>query len=148
MVVCFKNLIKNLKVPLTDGHYAPVLEDNFHMNSFKLIYPADLNKLATMKRCVVIASTKQNPSVQVALKLELSSGVRSGYSTRRNSIKCGRADLKNQEIPTEHRINTLMQGQKYFLPYFEKYSGIIKTENGSSLDLYMQTKFEIFLSPN
>ncbi len=83
-----------------------------------------------MKRCVIVANTKKHPITQIALKFETSRSVRSGFSQKTNSINCGNTNLKTKEIPTEHKINSLMKGHNYFLEYFERYSGIIKTESG------------------
>lgn len=90
-----------------------------------------------MKRCVLIARTKT--STTVALKFELNTSVRSGYSTITNTIKCGNHAVA-EGFPTEHKLNMLMNDQDYFLKYFSSESGAIKTAaDGEYVLVYANT---------
>ena len=67
----------------------------------------------------------------IAFKFELSGGVRSSYSTKTKTISCKNITSAGEfNVPVEYEMNKLMKNQKYFLKFYDEFSGFLAAGQG------------------
>ena len=127
----FANVMRifNVNKPRGTGFYIRPLERFVVTSTLQLIFPSNLSTVKQTKRCVLSAKLRKNPNVMVAIKLEINTDMRSSYSSKLNTISCGRSYSIDQ-ISTEHQMNKLMNNRPSFIKYYANYFAQVPTQSG------------------
>ncbi len=112
---------------LNDVNY---FNKNYEVSTVRLIYPSTIEHVKKLKRCVLACKTKGS-SRMVALKLEaIGNSARSSTDIETHRLDCkGTGIPEDKRAPTEHFINTLMNGHANFNAYYPDLSGYLATSD-------------------
>ena len=125
----FVNVMRIFHVPKSTNFYIKPLERFVDMSSLQLIFPSNLSTVQLTKRCILSAKLKKHPNMMVAIKFEINADMRSSYSSKMNTISCGRSNSIDQ-ISTEHQMNKLMNNRPSFIKYYANYFSQVPTQSG------------------
>ena len=102
----------------------------FAMDSAELIYPASMEAVKKIRRCVLGTRLKKN-SRPVVIKLEYDRDVRARYNAQSNSITCGskaNAAADKSAMSVERFIANKMHSQPHFIKFYPEYSHRVRSE--------------------
>jgi serine/threonine protein kinase len=112
----------------------PFFDTNFNLNTIELIYPASLQNVKEMRRCVLGMKFKRMKN-SAAIKLEFDSSVRARYDDQQRVIRCNNQGYLNG-MPTERFIAILMRNNPNFIKFYAAYSKQLNN-NGVKINTYV-----------